>query len=42
MASMRISLSLLKTLRGTNPQIFTDMCESLMALFEVRDKLRPL
>jgi hypothetical protein len=36
MASMRISLSLLKSLRGTNSQIFKDMCESLMALFEVR------
>jgi hypothetical protein len=36
MASMRISLSLLKSLRGSNPLLFTNMCESLMALFEVR------
>lgn len=35
MASMRVSLSLLKTLRDSNPAIFTNMCESLMALFEV-------
>jgi hypothetical protein len=39
MTSLRVSLSILKTLKGVHPGIFKDMVESLLELYEVHTPL---
>lgn len=36
MAALRVSLSVLKAVKGSSPEIFADFCESLLGLFQVR------
>jgi hypothetical protein len=36
MASLRVSLSVIKAVKGVSPGVFAEFCESLLDLFQVR------